>query len=319
MLPPKAVEILGLGLQDISPALSFGLRLNAAGEIKEIEIHPSWVRVERLSYKQAENRLDEIQDLRSLNLLAQVYQKRRQANGALFIDLPEIIIRVVDGQVSIRPLVRYRSRDLVREAMLMAGEAAARFAIENQLPFPFATQEGPAKDANPQLESLASGNSLASSFAMRRLLKRSRVSGRPAPHAGVGLPAYSRATSPLRRYLDLAVHQQLRRHILGQALIDEQTILEAIGHCESVIGSVNQAESLSRRHWTLVYLLQNPKWQGQGVVVEKRQRSYRIIIPELALEFNLNSRQELTLDDKIPLKLKGVNLPELEAHFSLAM
>jgi exoribonuclease-2 len=121
----------------------------------------------------------------------------------------------------------------------------------------------------------------------------------------------------LRRYLDLVAHQQLRRYINSQDLLDDSIILELIGHSQSVVGSVNQAESLARRHWTLVYLLQNPKWRGRGVVVEKRERGYRIIIPELALEFNMNLRRELSLDDEVTLKVKGINLPELEAYFAL--
>ena len=59
MLPAEASERLALGIRDISPALSFGLNLDSEGEISGIEIVPSWVRVSRLSYEQAEEMLDE--------------------------------------------------------------------------------------------------------------------------------------------------------------------------------------------------------------------------------------------------------------------
>ncbi len=59
MLPPEATQILALGLNDISPALSFGIDLSNEGEILNFEIVPSWVRVTRLSYQEAEFRLDE--------------------------------------------------------------------------------------------------------------------------------------------------------------------------------------------------------------------------------------------------------------------
>ena len=49
MLPPAATQALGLGLQDVSPALSFGLEVNADGGIVKTEIVPSWVRVTRLT------------------------------------------------------------------------------------------------------------------------------------------------------------------------------------------------------------------------------------------------------------------------------
>ena len=54
LLPAGAVNLLGLGLQEVSPALSFGLTLDARGEITASEIHPSWVKVQRLSYEQAD-------------------------------------------------------------------------------------------------------------------------------------------------------------------------------------------------------------------------------------------------------------------------
>ncbi len=253
MLPQQVVQDLGVGLHPVSPALSFHLSLNAQGEISKIEILPSFVKVQRLTYEQAEADLDH-GVLHSLQCLCQCYLARRKANGASMIDMPEVIIHVEQGQVDIRPIVRLRSRDLVREAMLMAGEAAAHFAMENQIPFPFATQEGAFEiEGYPQ----GSANSpaspdLAGSYARRRSMKRSQVSSIPSPHAGVGLPVYSRATSPLRRYLDLTVHQQLRAFLNNQPLFNQQEILARVGVAETASASINAAEGLSRRHWTLV-------------------------------------------------------------------
>ena len=56
MLPPAATQTLGLGLQAVSPALSFGLEVNADGGIVKTEIVPSWVRVTRLTYGEVETR-----------------------------------------------------------------------------------------------------------------------------------------------------------------------------------------------------------------------------------------------------------------------
>jgi exoribonuclease-2 len=314
MLPPAAVEVLGLGLQEVSPALSFGLEVDAGGEISMLGLKPSWVRVQRLSYEQAEERIDELpfSELRQAGL---AYQARRKANGAVMIDLPEVILHVVDGKVVIRPLQRLRSRDLVREAMLMAGEAAARFAIENGIPFPFAVQAPP---DTPILlrEDADAFDDLAEHYAARRSLKRGQVSSHPAPHAGVGLPCYSRATSPLRRYLDLVAHQQLRAFLRGQPLLNEQEMLERVGSSESVTGSVTQAETLARRHWTLVYLLQNPGWVGEAVLVDKVGLRGRVIFPELALETTVHLSSDFPLNTRLSLTLRGVNLPELESHFS---
>ena len=41
---------------------------------------------------------------------------------------------------------------------------------------------------------------------------RSQYRSVPAPHSGLGLSTYAQATSPMRRYLDLVVRQQLHAY-----------------------------------------------------------------------------------------------------------
>ena len=306
MLPAKATALLGLGLADVSPALSFGLDVSPEGEIVGKEVVPSWVRVQRLTYEQAEARLDE-EPFASLQQLAQAREGRRLQNGAVAIELPGVSIHVEDGRVSIRPLPPLKSRSLVSEAMLVAGEAAARFAIERDIPFAFATQVPP--EAGERLEGLAG------MFALRRTLKRSQQKSVPGPHAGLGLPVYAQATSPLRRYLDLVAHQQLRAHLRGEAHLDAQELLERVGAADAVTGSVRQAERLARQHWTLVYLMQNPDWHGEGVLVEKRGPRGKVLIPELSFEAQVHLREDLPLNSRMALAVSGVVLPELRANF----
>jgi len=159
--------------------------------------------------------------------------------------------------------------------------------------------------------------SMSEMYTLRRLQRRGQVGVSPSQHAGLGLPAYTRATSPLRRYLDLVVHQQLRLHLMGYAPLSEMEILERVGASEAVLGTVNQAEMLSERHWTLVYLLQHPGWRGEGVLVEKKGLRGRFVLPELALETQLHMRLDLPLDSRVMLSLKEVNLAELEAYFQV--
>jgi exoribonuclease-2 len=117
MLPMAATAALGLGLQEISPALSFGIDLAADGTVAQVEITPSWVRVTRLTYDEAEHRLTEA-PFDQLYALAERSVTRRWANGAIELELPEVKVRIVEGQVVIKPLPSLRSRTLVREAML---------------------------------------------------------------------------------------------------------------------------------------------------------------------------------------------------------
>ena len=308
MLPWEAVRRLGLGLAEISPALSFGLDLDPAGGIADLEIVPSWIRVTRLVYEEAEARLAE-EPFRSLWHLARIRRARREAQGALSMDLPEIKIRIQDGEVLIHPIPSLRSRELVTEAMLMAGEAIANFASQQGIPIPFTTQDPPESDERP--------TDLAGMYALRRVLRPGQPSSIPGPHAGLGLPAYAQATSPLRRYLDLVVHQQLRAHLRGEGLLGVQDLLERIGATEAAVGSVRQAERLARRHWTLVYLMRHPGWRGNGVLVDNRWRQATVLIPELDFDARVYLRQDLPLNSQLHLALRAVSLPTLETNFEV--
>lgn len=308
MLPWAATEQLGLGLQAVSPALSFGVRVQADGSVSELEIVPSWVRVQRLTYEEAEWQLAD-EPLRTLNRWAQQRTARRQAQGAISLDLPEARVRVVEGVVQISALPALRSRDMVTELMLAAGEAVAHLAVERQIPLPFTTQEPGDPQDLPQ--------TLAEMFAARRRFRPSQQSVAPGAHAGLGLPAYVRTTSPLRRYLDLTTHQQLRAYLVGAPLLDEAALLERIGAAEAVSGAIRRAEQLARQHWTLVYLLRQPGWQGEGVVVEMAGTRATVLLPELAWELRAHLREELPLDSPVQVTFTGANLPLLDAHFKV--
>ena len=156
---------------------------------------------------------------------------------------------------------------------------------------------------------------MAEMFATRNSLRPSRKSSVPGPHSGLGMDCYIQATSPLRRYLDLVAHQQLRAHVLGETTLSNDEIINRVGAVESMTGSVRQAERDSRKHWTLVFLMQNPDWIGEGVVVSRRGLRHICLIPELALEVGIYPSSELDLDTVVNLKTISVDLPNLQVDF----
>jgi exoribonuclease-2 len=306
MLPSEVAERLGMGLSEVSPAFSFGLDLDDDGNVIGMEVVPSHVRVTRLTYQQAEERLDE-PPLSDLYALAQASQARRRESGAVRIDLPEVRVRVDDDEVRIEPLPPLRSRALVREAMLMTGEATAGFDAAEGIPLPYATQVPPDTEERP--------DDLAGMFELRRHMSRTEYSSNPGRHAGLGLDRYIQATSPLRRYLDLVVHQQMRAHLRGEDLLETQELMERIGAAEAMAGDVSYAERLAREHWTLVYLLQNPHWRGEGVLVDKWDRRGKVLIPELGLEPAVHLRGSWSMNRTVTVEVVDVDLPTLQATF----
>ena len=307
MLPAAATSALALGQTEESPALSFGIDLNKTGQILNLEIIPSRINVQRLSYAEVETMLDE-EPFYGLRQLAAQSEARRRQNGAVEINLPEVKVRVTDGQVEITPLPPLQSRSLVKEAMLLCGQAVAQYARRNDIPLPYSTQPAPG-DYEPN-------EGLAGMFSLRRAMQRSQLSTIPGPHAGLGLEHYVQITSPLRRYLDLTAHQQIRNYLKGNALLSVQELVERIGAIEA-IGNLRRAERLSNKHWTLVYLLQNPDWEGEGVLVEKQGRRTTVLIPALDLEIRPRLPGDLPLNSHIRLRNPKVNLPELEVHFTV--
>ncbi|MCP4421484.1 MAG: RNB domain-containing ribonuclease, partial [Chloroflexi bacterium] len=310
MLPLEATAVLALGLDETSPALSFGIDVTADGCITGLEIVPSTICVTRVSYDKANGRLPE-SPYCELLAVAQAYEARRNSNGAVIIDLPEVKIRLNDeGDVEIRPLPHLKSRDLVQEAMLMTGEAVAQFAREHNIPIPYRTQEPPDK--------IVEGSTPSAMFARRRTMTGSQPSSVPAPHAGLGLDQYVQATSPLRRYLDLVVHQQLRAFLRQEPMLDEQAVMERVGAAHAVSGDCRYAERLSNQHWTAVYLLRQQKWQGKGIVVDRRGKRDLVLLPQLGNEASIYKKEPMPLDASVQVELQSVDLVQREAHFRYA-
>lgn len=315
MLPEELTVRLALGLQPISPALSLAMAPRPDGDFELLEVVPSWVRVTRVSYEQAEMQLAE-RPYRALQDVAAANRTRRIANGAVEIDLPEVKIKAaVDGTVTIRPLPPLRSRALVREAMLMAGEAVGRLAMSENIPMAFTVQEPPLSDDGLPADLTDAGPSVM--WAKRRTMQRSRPSTAPGRHAGLGLNVYVQVTSPLRRYLDLLAHQQLRAYLRGGPLLDTAAITLRIGTADAVAGAVRAAERQSNQHWTLVYLLQNAQWQGEGIVVEQKPGRDVVIIPQLAWETELYRRPSRPLDSTVSLTVESVDLVTRTARFKV--
>ena len=308
MLPQAVTTQLGLGLSEISPALSFGVTFNDDMSIKDVQLKPSLVKVTRMTYQETNEMLDQ-EPFAEIVTLTQAFEKRRLANGAASVDMPEVTIKVDDGKVTIRTLPRYDSREMVTNAMLIAGEAVALFCQENEISIPYVTQAPP--------EEFEVGDGLATHFANIRKFRRSEVKVGPDYHAGLGMDAYTRATSPLRRYTDLLVHQQIRTFIAGGTILTEDKVLEKISESQCAANAVRMAERESNKHWSLVYLMQNKEWTGTGVLVDKRDNRGTWIIPELNIQTKLSFKSDLSLNAEVQLSINNVDLPELISRFRI--
>jgi exoribonuclease-2 len=326
MLTPEALSLFALGLNDISPALSFKIALKPNLGIGEVEIIPSLVRVTRLSYEEADaliasgGKTGEL--LAALAALADRNVERRLDTGAVMIELPEAYIQVSLGEnpgenkVFVEAAGSYRSADLVRECMLLAGEGAARWALQRKLPFPYISQE-----AGELPDKRLSG--FAGAWQLRRCMRPRNLSAKPGVHWGLGLDEYTQVTSPLRRYTDLICHQQIRAWLNREAggglkPLEEEEVLFRAGAAEAAASAASRAERASRAHWLAVYLSDKKNSLWDGVVLDRKGARGTVVIPALGIETQVNMRGNEEPNEKVRLSLSSVKIPEGEFSFIFA-
>src|SRR5574344_1744763 len=309
MLCEDALADYALGLNEKSRALSFRLKLDGDGAVSDCAVFKTVVDVKRLTYEKA----DELKDSPELKPLFDIAERniaRRAKAGAIQIDIPEVHITVEPEtkKVSIEPEVHPKSADMVREMMLLAGEGAAQFAFQNRIPFPYVSQEPPEIPADiPQ--------GLAGQFKLRRCMHKRSVGVTPAVHSALGLGMYSQVTSPLRRYGDLIGHMQLRAFIDKEPVPDKDTMLMRVGEGDAAAIASHQAERKSNMHWTLVYLLQNPDWEGEAICVDNTGRQPQFFIPSIGLETYMTPDSAVDLNGKVTVKAANISIPDLTVDF----
>lgn len=117
-----------------------------------------------------------------------------------------------------------REAPLVTNTMILAGEIAARWCTDRNIPIPFVKQSGAERNSKllrayterVYYPMLLRGEepSLEQSRQFYSLVGPDEMSTRPGPHFVMGVDAYAKVTSPLRRYSDLVAHWQIEHALL---------------------------------------------------------------------------------------------------------
>ena len=251
----------------VSPALSFGCVLAPNGALTSLKVVPSLVRVERrLSYHQAQDLVAQGDTV--LGRLAETARQREQwriSQGAVIIHLPETEVKVdLEGnKVQVGVYTAEAARDWVAEFMVLAGEAAARFAIENEIPMLYRVQR-PGEAV--EVDHLPEGP--AREFGKIVSMSRSSLSSQPGPHAGLGLASYVQATSPIRRYGDLAVHRQLKAAAAGELPpLDSEALAILAAELDPLNAQAAKLERNANRYWITEFLARQKGQTWLAVIV----------------------------------------------------
>ncbi|WP_370566660.1 ribonuclease catalytic domain-containing protein [Cyanobium sp. LEGE 06143] len=237
-------------------AWSMGVELTEAGAVASRRLLRSWVRpAYRLSYADADELIElappQDPDLSDLDLLLQRRRQWRLAQGALLMDQPEGRIRVSDGEPQLEITEPGASRQLVAEAMILAGAVVAGYGQEYGLALPYRSQLPAELPPDAELKALPAGP--VRHAALKRCLSRGHTGSQPSPHFSLGLEAYVQATSPIRRYGDLLVQRQLWAQQQGEPTLDAEALQEVLQAIEAPIRQGIQISRDDQRHWQQVW------------------------------------------------------------------
>jgi len=260
-MQPMLPLVLGAGPLSLSSggrraAVSLGLSLDGDGTLRQTRLVRSWIRVAySLSYADADELIElappEDPDLACLDALLRSRREWRARSGALTMEQSEGRIRRGPAGPELVITEPGPSRSLVAEAMILAGAAAADWAIAAGVAMPYRCQDGHGSLSPEQLLALPEG---PVRWAQQRIgLARSRLQPRPGPHRSLGLGAYLQWTSPIRRYGDLLAHRQWLA-ARGELAVPVLSADELLPELEQVDRLAREAQLVAREDQRLALL-----------------------------------------------------------------
>jgi len=291
-------------------ALSFGIILNQAGAVGDYSIHASLIKpTYRLTYEDVDEMLElGVEAEPEIEAIANGATRRKQwryAQGAISINMPEAMIKVKNDEISIDILDDSKSRQLVAEMMILAGEVAAHYGKTNNIPLPFRGQPQPELPPDEELLLLPAG--FVRACAMRRCMPKSEMSINPLRHAGLGLDTYTQATSPIRRYSDLLTHFQLKAHLRGEVLpFTADELKEVMMTVTAITQELTMVERQTNRYWALEYLRRHPQqvWQVTVLMWLREDSNLALILLEdLGLQLPMSFKRSVNLGEQILVKV----------------
>jgi exoribonuclease II len=311
MFPPElATGPMSLRQGQICCAISFGVILDPTGAVEEYEITTSTIKpTYRLTYEDVEEMLQlRIPGENEIETIAKASKLRTQwrlSQGSININMPESTVKIYGDEVSIELIEDNRARKLVAEMMILAGEVAAKYGQDHNLPLPYRGQPQP--ELPPEEELILIPVGPARSCAVRRCMPRSEMSTTPSRHAGLGLNTYSQVTSPIRRYTDLIAHFQIKAHLRGDELpFTVERLQEVMLGLGTNIYEANMLERQTNRYWTLEYFNRSTEREWDAIFLRwlREDESLALImIEDLGIELAMKFPRWADIGERIQVQV----------------
>lgn len=251
--------------------------------------------------------------------LASAMRRRRFANGALDLEMPEIKVRLDDKgrAASAEPVIHTESHQLVEECMLAANEAVAKILKDRMKPAIYRIHDDPdpsrlidytetakahgyrpgdlTNRAHIQKlldESKGSPEEHVIKLGLLKSLKRAAYSAEPIGHYGLAKNDYCHFTSPIRRYADLIVHRALQPLLENAPKPHDRTpsfaeLQELSRHISDTERKSSDAESETKQIKLMEYLDRVSKSEDpplfDGLITEVRPMGLMVEIPDMGV------------------------------------
>lgn len=295
---PERLAMNAMSLQQGTDcrSVSVSVILNPDGSIAEYKIENSVIKpTYMLTYESATEllymNLEEEEELRILREAASIRAQWRCSQGSIDTAMIEPRIKVAnpdDPEPNINLYVEDQTNpamQLVSEMMILCGEAVASFGSDNDLPLPYR--------GHPQNNTAVSAFAYlpegpARSFASIALLRAAEMDFRkPVAHGVLGIPGYVQFTSPIRRYVDLLAHYQVKAFLRGESPPYSAGDLEGMTFIASMhVKVARKLHSNSLRYWLLEYLRRQPKGRKFKALILKfiKDRMATLLLVEVGIQ-----------------------------------
>ncbi|KAE9611077.1 putative exoribonuclease II [Lupinus albus] len=268
---PEKLAMGGMSLRqgELCNAVTVSVVLHNNGSIAECSVVNSVIKpTYMLTYESASEllhlNLEEEGELRILSEAANLRLNWRRQQGAVDTATLDTRIKVSNAENQ-EPLINIYVENqadpamrLVSEMMILCGEAMATFGSRNDIPLPYRGQ--PQSNINvSEFAHLPEGP--VRSYALVKVMRAAQIDFRkPARHGILGIAGYVQFTSPIRRYLDLLAHYQVKAFLRGEPPPFSPGKLEGIAAVVNMkFRAARKLCSTSLRYWILEYLRRQPK------------------------------------------------------------
>ncbi|KAI8364677.1 uncharacterized protein BYT42DRAFT_506324 [Radiomyces spectabilis] len=274
-------------------------------------------------------------DLLDLFNLSNQHARVRRSNGAIMFSKPSPVISIHPSPLDL-PNIRFSSphfatslptikvsldksafspaRQMVAEMMIMGGRAASQYAAENGVPIPYRAQVWD-YETNPEAAAIRQemldyrdpATGVIKFQQMSKYVENLPPAGITmtprSPHAVMGIPdGYTKATSPLRRYLDIVVHWQLKAHLTKQKTPFTAEELEVLGpRVEARQKQLAILQQRSTQYW-VIELLRRLQAESHG---EDMEWTYLVNFPDVPVSTGLGMFEQVAVGTICELGVRG--------------